>query len=296
MRITQNFSIGHLLQSVNSSRERIDTLSRNLATGKRINRISDDPGDISRLLQFKKSMKWNTRYGENLKNALDFMTMTSQSLDDAAGIMGQLKELAVQGADSLSGDEWTAFAEQTDQLLQEMVDLANTRFKDRYIFGGSNTGREPFLLSADGSQVTVNAHGVDGRLKAEIGYHQIESYNITGSAAFLDGTDLFQTIIKLREGFQTHDKDVVQGILEDLESGHSQLLQQNTEIGAKINRFELMLEQNVNQGMKLQELTSAVEDTDIAEAISNMQMEETGLQSALQVLSKTLNISLADYL
>ncbi len=296
MRVTQNYSINSLLRRVNQSRERIYLLQRNLATGKRINRISDDPEQVESVLRFRKLLKLNQRFEGNLKNALDFMGITSQALDDAVNVLSHVKEITIQAVDATNDDEWSAYAKQVDQMLKQLVDVANTRFKNRYIFGGTQTGTVPFVLAPDGSAVTANANGIDGELKTEIGEFIIEDYNISGQETFYGGVDVFQLLIDLRDAMNSQDISTVQGFIDSLDEAADQIMQQNSLLGAKMNRFEMFLQQYQTQDMKLQELLSDIEDTDMAKAISELQIHETGLNTALQVLARTLNISLVDFM
>ncbi|MEJ2635660.1 MAG: flagellar hook-associated protein FlgL [Calditrichia bacterium] len=296
MRITQNYSVQNLLSRINNSRERIYTLQRNLATGKRINQISDDPENIEKVMKFNKSLKMMAQFQDNLKNAVDFMSITAQALNDATDVLAHVKELTVQGSDSLSPDEWNAFAEQIDQMLKQMVDISNTTFKGRYVFGGTNTTQSPFVLSPDGTVVSQNADGTSGSLKVEIGENKIEKYNITGEDTFAGSTDIFQTLIDLRDAFRAQDGDAVRGLLAAVDSSQNQILEQSANLGAKINRFDMFARQYETQDLKLKQILSDIQDTDAAKAITDLQTEETGLQTALQVLAKTLNISLVDYM
>jgi flagellar hook-associated protein 3 FlgL len=296
MRVTQNYSIHALLREVNNARERIFTLQRNLATGKRINQISDDPEHIEIVLRYQKMLKMNHRFEENINKALDFMGITSQALDDAVDILANAKEIAVQGADSLTDSEWSSYAEQVDQALHQLVDIANTTFKGRFVFGGTNTTKEPFSIAPDGSVVTANPAGIAGALKTEVGVHKIEQYNVSGQAAFQGEVDVFQLLIDLRTAFENHDASAMENLIDSLDTAMDQVAQQNANLGAKMNRFDLFLQQYQSQDVKLEEYLSHVQDTDVAQAVTDLQIQETGLQTALQVLARTVNISLVDFM
>ncbi|HFE64569.1 MAG TPA: flagellar hook-associated protein 3 [Caldithrix sp.] len=296
MRVTQNYSIHSLLQRVSDARERIQTLQFNLATGKRINRMSDDPEHIETVLRYSNLLKNHERFEKNLKNAIDFMSISSQALDDAIDTMSHAKELAVKGVTGTNNEEWEAMAEQVNQMLKQMVDLGNTRFNGRYVFGGSYTNEQPFTLKADESKVDANSNGIDGALKTEFGDQRIEQYNVTGQDAFMGTVDVFQTLVDLRDAFKAHDDSAVQSLIDQVEQATDQIVQQNGKLGSKINRFELYLQQYQSQDVKLQEFLSGIEDTDVAKAITELQIEQTGLTTALQVLSQTLNISLVDFM
>jgi len=296
MRITQNYSIHSLLRQVNDTRERINTLQRNLATGKRINQISDDPYKIESVLRYKKVLKQTEQFKNNINQALDYMDFTSSVLNDAGDILASLKQIAIQGTNDLENSEFDAHANQVDGLLKELVNIANKKFKDRYIFGGTNTSQTPFTLNADLSSVIANPNGIDGSLRVEVGNGKIEKYNLSGNDVFNGNVDVFQVVLNLRDAFRNRDTNAISNAVGELDSALNQVLQQNTIIGSKIQRFNTMLNQYDLEEIKLQAFLSKLEDTDMAKAITDLQMEQTALQTSLQVLAQTLNISLVDFI
>lgn len=296
MRITQNYSIQSLLRQINNSRERISTLQRDLATGKRLNQISDAPEHIETALRFRTMLKYNTQFEKNINNAIEFLTFASNALNDSADIIAKIKELTIQGIDSPGGDEFDAIVEQMNELVQQLVDTGNTRFKERYIFGGSNVTTAPFTLTPDLSAVIVNPEGIDGELKVELGQGNIDRYNITGQEAFLENIDVIQTVIDMRDAFVSQDQAAIQSMLPQLDQTLDQILTTNTRAGSRINRYELLLSQYQNEDLRLQEFLSAVEDTNVPEAIVQLQGEQTALETALKAIAQTVNISLVNFI
>jgi len=296
MRVTQSYSTKSLLRQINNTRERISTTQRDLASGKRLNQISDDPENIEAALRFRMMLKHNTQFEKNINNATEFLTFASNALNDSADIISNVKELAIQGIDSTNNEEMDAIAKQLDELVQELVDAGNTRFKGRYVFGGANVTSPPFTIAADLSAVTVNPEGIDGDLKTELGQGNIDQYNITGQEAFLGNIDTFQTIIDLRDAFVNRDTTAINNLIPNLDSALNQTLEANTRAGAKINRFESLLSQYQDEDLKLNEFLSDIQDTNFPEAILQLQGDQTALETALRALSRTVNVSLVDFI
>ncbi|NOX36875.1 MAG: flagellar hook-associated protein 3 [Calditrichaeota bacterium] len=296
MRVTQNYSINSLLRQVNYTRERINIYQRNLATGKRINQISDDPEKIETVIRYRRMLTLNQRFEQNIDNALDFMYFTSQVLDDSANVIARLKELAIQGVDSIGDDEWNAFVKQYDEMLDKLVQLANSKFKDRYLFGGVNVNKAPFILSPDRSRVDTNPDGVSGALKVELGNGKVDAYNVSGQEAFLSPVNVFDVVIQVRDAFKNQDAQEINRLIPQLDAALDQILQENAKLGAKINRFQLLRQQYDSEDLRIQEFLSKIEDTDLAQTVVDLQMEQTALETALRALAQTVNISLVDFI
>jgi flagellar hook-associated protein 3 FlgL len=105
MRVSQNYNIEGLLQEVNRTRAKINKLQSNLTTGKKINKISDDPENLTALFKFKNIIKENEHYQRNIEDGLNFMTFTSQALDDAVNIMMSVKESAIRGTTNIGDNQ-----------------------------------------------------------------------------------------------------------------------------------------------------------------------------------------------
>ncbi|MNI68236.1 flagellar hook-associated protein FlgL [compost metagenome] len=68
------------------------------------------------------------------------------------------------------------------------------------------------------------------------------------------------------------------------------------EVGARMNRFELMENRIASEQVSLQEQRSNVADVDFSEAIMNLKMKENVLQAALSTGARVMQTSLVDFI
>ncbi|MCB1196358.1 hypothetical protein KDK77_09255, partial [bacterium] len=85
-------------------------------------------------------------------------------------------------------------------------------------------------------------------------------------------------------------------IIRELDSEFNQVVSQNTIVGSKINRLQLVADQLDDLEIIQKEQRSQIEDTDIAEAILELRTQETTLQAALETSGRILSLSLLDYI
>jgi len=124
---------------------KIGELQEKIATGKNINRPSDNPVQTARLLEIKNRTEFNSQFQENINENKTILQFTQQTLSDSTDLMRKAYDISLQGSDaSVSHDERKTFAFQVDQLLQEMVDLSRKKYQDKHIFGGTRTLEQPF--------------------------------------------------------------------------------------------------------------------------------------------------------
>ncbi|MHB0946326.1 MAG: flagellar hook-associated protein FlgL [Sedimentisphaerales bacterium] len=129
-------------------------LQEQTATGSRINRISDDPSSAYQVL----GLNSQTRY---LQNYLDNIAQTSDTLGVVSNVLGNMTssitkvqtELTQISSGTYSQDSRERLAEGINDVLEQMVSLANTRSMNQYVFSGGKT-TEPYAVTRSNDEIT----------------------------------------------------------------------------------------------------------------------------------------------
>src|SRR5690606_5744346 len=151
-------------------------LQEQMATGRRVNRPSDDP------TAFEQARTWEA-HAERLDGHLRAVSAarlwtshTAEALDGLVELTMTAHEHGVRGRnDSLSDADREALALRIDSLLEEAVDRLNGQVEGEYLFAGNQTGTEPF--AADG---TPNAGDFSGLRVRRIGPGVDLAVNVPG--------------------------------------------------------------------------------------------------------------------
>lgn len=145
MRITNNFLNNTYLFNLNNTMEKLAGLQEKIASGKSINRPSDNPIQTIRLMEVSNRIAYNEQYEKNINEGITLLELTQSTLSDSLKVMDTLYDIALQGADStLDKEERTSMAFQVDQQIQELIDLSGKKYQDKYIFGGTRTTDKPY--------------------------------------------------------------------------------------------------------------------------------------------------------
>lgn len=294
MRITEDQVVNDMLYSLGQSRQNIDKLQQQISTGKIVNTPSDDPVLAQRLMLLQDQVNQNNVYTQNVQYATSFLTQQSSALSSAVNLMTNVKTMLLSAANDQSSQDMQNYGTQLNQDISQLLDLANTNFGGKYIFGGTQTTSQPFFMNAGGTAVSVNSNGVGGALNLDVGFQINDQYNITGQEAFNGGqmlSDLIAIRDELNNGTVPSQADI-QTVDNDLNS----LVNTNAKAGAMINGFQLMQTQLSSQTQSLQTTQSNLGDTDVAAATIKLEEQQTALQAALQTGSQVVQLSLANYL
>ncbi|HHI79390.1 MAG TPA: flagellar hook-associated protein 3 [Planctomycetes bacterium] len=162
LRITQNILLNNALRDITRNALSLNEYREKLSTGKELNRPSDDPAAFLRILPLRNDIESVKRYQQNAILARDILNTSSSGFQDAADIMAEARKLAVQGANgTLSQSDRDTLASQVNQLLKQMVGIANSRLGDRYLFGGAKTSTQAFTLTDNENATFVKYNGDD---------------------------------------------------------------------------------------------------------------------------------------
>jgi flagellar hook-associated protein 3 FlgL len=191
MRVTAAMVRSRILHNMSKTLDVLQVTQTQLATGKRILKPSDDPVATSKALNLRTVLRDNRQFTENIDDASGWMTATEAAVNDMVELLAELKEAAVSGANDTKGEpERAAIAEQVELLLESLVDMANTKYGDRYIFAGTNTLTRPYsaVCSVDAEGFTL----VDDEWLA-LGHTRLESGSVVVSdgvgGTFTEGVD-----------------------------------------------------------------------------------------------------------
>jgi flagellar hook-associated protein 3 len=182
MRITDSWIISDFLSSVNRTRERISRYNLQLANQKRLLRASDDPDAANSILRLGQDLSAVDRYKANVTDGKNSLKMAAASLDRIADIMQDVKGILSGAVSNTEPSLLGKFADQIDQFLDLSMEIANTQFDRKYIFGGTNTTTVPFTLNGNPQQAIY--HGNAGAIQYQTGEGAFQVVNISGAAAF----------------------------------------------------------------------------------------------------------------
>jgi flagellin-like hook-associated protein FlgL len=142
-----------------------------------------------------------------------------------------------------------------------------------------------------------NGDAVDGAI--EIGDNLTTSTALNGDTVFVGsngGTDVFSALQSLTRALFSNNVDGIQAAQSDVLSANTQVLNAQGSIGARSNRLQGVTDGLTQSKTDVQTLLSGVQDTDFAQAASDLAFQQLALQAAAQAASRTLQLSLLNFL
>jgi flagellar hook-associated protein 3 FlgL len=270
----------------------IASLQNRLATGKKVNKPSDDVIGAIRAIDYKLNISYNNQYKRNITEATSQLSFTETVINSVSDALIRLKELAIQGADSsMNLQNRAAIAKEVEELRDHLLNLANSKFKGRYIFSGFKTD----TLSFDSNSFSYL--GDSGVMNVLIDRDTFIPVNITGDEAFIFNGETFMKIVDdLKNALLSNDIGAIRDSLEKINGSSAVLEKVVADIGARMNRLEDQTNRLEDSLLSLKEALSVTEDADIAETVTEYSKVELALQALRQTAARGLYQSLFDFL
>jgi len=295
MRVTQNMMNAQMMYNLNRNNTRMDKYQEMLATSKKLNKPSDDPVGVGYAMRYEAQVARIDQYKRNVNDGTSHLEMTDTLLSQVNSLLQRANELAVRGAtESMSIDAREAIAAEVRHLYSQMVTTGNSQFNGRYVFNGQKTDVQPYDLINAESSVTDTA---------TINYMMSEGdsiqINVTGNLVFGESADpdnAFAVLKKLEADLLANNTAGVNSAINTLDSRMNKVQQQWSDVGARMNRTELIGNRLEDFDLNVQKLLSQTVDADIPGTIVNLKMAEAVQRSSLEVGARVIQPTLIDFL
>jgi len=288
------------LQHLRASQARLARLQSQIASGRRIERPSDDAAGTIQGMGARGALRARAQWSSNLVLARQHAQATETSLGAAADMVAEARLLATRADASQSAEAMAALARQVDGLLEGLLDEANRAQDGVRLFGGSDTRGAPVEALRDEAGrmtgVTAASRAPEGRLLRQVGEGTLLGVNTSAEEAFGPGLELFAHLVALRDALDAGDAAAAAELQPLLDRDLERVAVAQAVGGVLARRLDHLEERLAQEEMRLEAARSQFEDLDIAQAVMDYQEEQTVLEAALTLSGRLLELTLARYL
>jgi flagellar hook-associated protein 3 len=149
------------------------------------------------------------------------------------------------------------------------------------------------------AQLSVNGTGITVRSTIPTTVAVVTEVNNGTTAAQLGiqgPRDVLKTLSLVQEALQQNDRLALGRLLQHLDADIRQVTDLRADVGARLNRVELVDTNQADLELTVTTVLSDAEDSDIIDAFSRLTTLSTAFEAALAASARTLNLSLLDFL
>jgi flagellar hook-associated protein 3 FlgL len=273
---------------------------RQLSTGVKMARVSDDPDQVSTLLNARASLSAAQQTRSNLGRVSAEVDAGEQALLSAVELFERARTLAAQGVTGTQTASTRAeIGQEIGAILDQLGGLAGTQVEGRYIFSGDTDRQVPYTV--DLSLLTpVSAYL--GTVSTRLVQHPNgTTFQVAHTAQEIfdsttPGANVFAALTALRDGLLANDEDAIRLALDGLTTAGDHLNSELASYGSFQNNLRNALEFGQNLELQLRTQIGGLEDADATESILEMNQAQIQQQAALTSRAQMPRTTLFDFL
>ena len=288
MRVTNSMMTATVKRNLFRQAENLARKQETMASRKRINRPSDDPLGFGKVLDYRKTLSSLGQYDRNIQNAKNRIEFVETTLEGVEDLMVDAKNWAVNQFASDTMDREAAITS-VQNIREQMLQLANSKMGNVYVFGGFQSLTPPF--ASDGTYNGDN--GYYSVMTADNMEMQVEA---DGSRIFQGVEDVFDALDQLLTGLQTDDVTLINNQINRIELAQEQVQMVRAESGARFQQLELAEQQTARLKLTFEDMMDSTEKANIEEAIIDFNNQEMAYQVSLNAAAKIIQPTLMNFL
>lgn len=297
MRVASNNisdSIVQQLQLLNTQQSKLQT---QVGSGLRIAQPEDDPAAMARVLALNNESRALDQFVANTDRALGLSQSTYSALQQIKRVSDRAGEIGTLGTGAQNPDALQAYAAEVDQLIEQVLQLANGTLGNVHLFAGTATDTEPYAATRDAAGQVTAVSFVGNTAQGAIALSETSSIKPGPDAEVLQGiADFIAGLVALRDSLATNAPAGISAACSSLVATEDVFISGLARQGAIQTRIEVNQNQQKDRAQSLEQLISAETSTDLATTVVKLSQAQTAYQAALQSASIIMKQSLLDYI
>jgi flagellar hook-associated protein 3 FlgL len=298
MRVSERMRYDVVQDRINNTKETNANALERLSTQKDVRKLSDNPIKASDIIRYRDQFRSISQFQKNIEYSKGLLEITESSLERVTNGLVRAKELAVaMSNDSNDAGSRHATSAEIKEIIDEIVQTANSTFNGRYIFSGFRNDTP--ALSLDGDFL-----GDDGALFLQISPDDFRQVNMPGRYVFEANQEernqghfnMIDSLELLYAGLVHNEKEAIHKAMSELDHQLEKATSSRATVGGLAGSLSAALGRLEGDGLHVRNTLSKTEDADIFDASSDFRRTESMLQATLMSSTKLLQPSLLNFL
>ena len=286
-----------MINQIMQNQNRLQELQQQISTGNKINNIYDSPIDNSAVISLNSQLAKIESYFSTIdttKNQLNVQDSTFSTVIDKLQRINELTVLAANGASGTTGRD--AAKDEINQLINSVIDLANTQYDNQYIFSGAKIETPAYSMDENGNITYNGTPSTDPtyQRKVEISDGIKITVNAAGDTVFgsysydeatdtSTGEGLFKTLGDLSRLLEQDppDYDAIRGQLEGIQNGIDHVAEVQSVYSTYVARLDMTKSTLEEIEISATEQKANIVELDIPSAISELINQNYAYQASM---------------
>ena len=303
MRVTNNIMTNSLVRYLAAQNEALYDRQTTIASQKRINRPSDDPIGMGKVLDYRQTLSSIEQYETNILSGQKRLEITEITLDLVDELLLGFRAIAMTEAGGTTESRQLTAGE-IKNMFDQVLDLANSKLNGNYMFSGYQTQTAPFsrddTLATTFDQFTVTYNGDVGDARFIVAHNTEITIDTDGRPLFQNaaggGINIFDAMRDLIVALETDDTVAISAQADLIDHGRKQINNLRAANSPILYQLEISENHWQNYKPKIQELLAREEEADITQAMVELQSIELAYQTTLATTARIIQSGLINFL
>ena len=180
-RVSTNLRTNSLLDSLRRNTLSLFQVQNNIATGNRLNALSDNPALASKALNLTELLERQEQILANIRHADSVLAATDHAIGSINNLLLQARDIASEMVNgTVDQAQRDSSAELVLGLINELVRIGNRQYDNIYLFGGQQSTRQPFTQTLGGVEYVGDLNA----LLAHVDLQQQAQVSVNGQELF----------------------------------------------------------------------------------------------------------------
>ena len=185
LRPTQRSTYALIHSGLILNQTRLARAQQEIATGKRILAPSDDAVGTAFTMSVRRQQAALSGWLSAIGGARPYVSTASSELQQGSNLVADARARIVEGMNgTLSASDRESIATAIEVVYDSLLEIANARSGDRYLFSGTATDTRPFVESSEGGRRVVRYAGDSSEQTILVARDVEIEINVTGRAVF----------------------------------------------------------------------------------------------------------------
>lgn len=287
MRVNPQYMTG-LVNSLDASSAAEAQMTQELASGSRVNSLSDDPVAAGENVLLSAQIASDDSFSQTASTTQSMLQVTDSALSTVVSQLTSAISLATEANNgTLNAGDVQSISNQLAGIRDEVVSMANTNYLGKYVFSGSLGSTAPYALDTTVSPAVATYEG-----DADVEYLQTPNgqkiqLNVPGSQIFsAPGSDVLGTLNQLVADFATGTPSATAvADTEALGTAVGYVSQQRVLLDNSISRLTAAENYSQSEGTQLESAQTTLLQADVGQVATQLSTAETQQAALSQVIA-----------
>jgi flagellar hook-associated protein 3 FlgL len=280
-----------LLTSLQQATQNETTASLELATGRSVNQLSDNPAAAAALVGNHNQASADDQFVQNAGTLQAKFQVADSTLGNVVTALTRAISVGTEGANgTLNAGDRQAIAGEVQGLITQTLSLANTEFQGTYLFSGTAVNTQPFVQDPTTGAVTYA--GNSNNTSVELSNGNSITANQPGSTLFKNGAgDVFQSLQDLSTALTSGTGTNVGDAVLEVQKALTQVSTNRVFYGNAVNQVQSTENFLSQDKLNLSTQENTLVGADPATAATEFSQAQTAQESVIAATAKVLNLS-----